>query len=103
MWTTDHHSPETRRETRLFSSVVRRFCACELERICRCGLPRTRSGWSVESLTTLRATMREHGSLETTAAVLGESRRRCNVALNALIGRTPAHALAALEHLAERR
>jgi len=77
--------------------IVRRFCACGAMNRCDCDLPPPRSGWTVDSLTELRQLMREHGSLETVAMITGVSRRDCNVALNALIGRTPVHALAALE------
>ena len=49
------------------------------------------------TLAELRQLMREHANLETVALLTGASRRECNVALNALVGRTPAHALAALE------
>lgn len=77
--------------------IVRRFCACGTMIRCHCDLPPARSGWTVEGLAELRQLMREHGSLETVALITGASRRDCNVALNALIGRTPVHAFAALE------
>jgi hypothetical protein len=79
------------------ATIIRRFCACGTKNHCRCDLPPARSGWTVEGLVELRQLMREHASLETVALLTGASRRECNVALNALVGRTPAHALAALE------
>ena len=88
----------TRQPQRPFpAAIVRKFCACGATNRCRCDLPPGRSGWTVEGLTELRQLMREHASLETVALLTGASRRECNVALNALVGRTPAHALAALE------
>jgi len=83
--------------SRFPATIVRRFCACGARNRCRCDLPPARSGWTVEGLVELRQLMREHASLETVALLTGASRRECNVALNALVGRTPAHALAALE------
>jgi hypothetical protein len=79
------------------AAIVRRFCDCGITNRCHCDLPPARSGWTVEALAELRQLMREHRSLETVAELTGASRRECNVALNALIGRSPAHALAALE------
>lgn len=84
-------------------AIIRRFCSCELERVCRCGLPRTRTGWTVASLSRLREVHGQTHDLTLTAMMLGETRNRCNLALDHLIGRTPAHALAALEAAAEKR
>lgn len=77
--------------------IIRRFCACGAMNRCVCDLDPPRSGWTVEALAELRQLMREHGSVETVAMLTGASQRDCNLALNALIGRTPTHALAALE------
>lgn len=79
------------------AGMLRRYCACGVINRCGCGLPVAASGWSVAGLQDLRDLMREHGSLHAVAALTGRSVRECNRALNALIGRTPAHALAALE------
>ena len=79
---------------------LRRFCECSPGR-CACGLPQTRSGWTVESLTELRDLMALHRSVAIVARMTGWNARDCNIALNALMGRTPVHALAALEALAE--
>lgn len=79
------------------AGIVRRYCDCGVRQSCRCGLPLASSGWSVAGLTDLRDLMREHGSLKTVARLSGRSVRECNRALNALLGRTPVHALAALE------
>ena len=84
-------------EPRQFAGLVRRFCGCDFVRVCHCGLPQTRSGWTVGALSRLKLEMQEHGSLQRAAETLGESRQRCNIALDALLGRTPTHALAALE------
>ncbi len=84
-------------EVHRFPGLIRRFCSCGKINICVCGLPQTNSGWTVESLTRLRLSMQEHGSVQVAAFELGETVHRCNVALNELLGRTPQHALAALE------
>ncbi len=84
-------------EPRQVPGLVRRYCGCGGLNACRCGLPRPNSGWTVASLTRLRTAMRDHGSLQIAAAELGDSVQNCNIALNALLGRTPTHALAALE------
>lgn len=81
---------------------IRRYCSCDLERICRCGLPSSRSGWTIDKLTRLQQAMREHGSLGPAAAEVGETRHRANVALDAMLGKSPVHALAALEARASR-
>lgn len=63
--------------------------------------PMTRSGWSVLALQDLRALHHcFRGDLKETAAAMGETRARCDLALNALLGRTEAEALAALERRA---
>lgn len=84
------------------AGIIRRYCSCDLERICRCDLPHTLSGWTVAKLSQLRMTMRDHGSLSIAAAEVSETRQRANVALEALLGRTPVQALAALEARASR-
>ena len=84
------------------ATIVRRYCSCDFTRVCRCGLPATRSGWTVESLAALKRANREHGSLSRAAAEVGEPLQRTNIALEALLGRTPAQALAALEARAAR-
>lgn len=91
------YAPTTTIEPRQFTALVRRFCSCDFVRVCHCGLPQTRSGWTVAALARLKREMQEHGSLQRAAETLGESRQRCNIALDALLGRTPTHALAALE------
>lgn len=83
--------------------IIRRYCRCDLERICRCGLPSSRSGWTVAKLARLQQAMREHGSLGPAAAEVGETRHRANVALDAMLGKSPVHALAALEARASRQ
>ena len=83
-------------------AIVRRYCGCGVLNRCICNLPRPASGWTIERLSELRRLKCEGLSLDDAAFELGESRQRCNIALNALIGRTPAHALAALEHQAKR-
>ncbi|MDO9607254.1 MAG: hypothetical protein Q7J26_01915 [Brevundimonas sp.] len=82
--------------------IIRRYCSCDLERICRCDLPRTLSGWTVGKLSRLKLAMREHGSLSTAAAEVGETLHRANVALDTMLGKTPTQALAALEAKASR-
>ena len=77
--------------------IVRRYCSCDFTPACRCDLPATRTGWTVESLAELRQAMKDHGSLSAAAAIVGEPLQRANVALEALLGRSPAQALAALE------
>lgn len=83
--------------------LIRRFCHCALEQLCRCGLQPSRSGWSVAGLIELQQLMAEHGSVATAARLLNRTLQDCNIALDRLMGRTPAHALAALEAWAERR
>lgn len=85
------------------AGFVRRFCECGALNRCVCNRPRPASGWTVGRLSYLRELMHDHGSVGVAADVLGDSVQRCNLALNALLGRTPAHALAALEAAAERR
>jgi hypothetical protein len=82
--------------------IIRRYCSCDLERICRCDLPRTLSSWTVGKLSRLKLAMREHGSLSTAAAEVGETLHRANVALDTMLGKTPTQALAALEAKASR-
>lgn len=77
--------------------IIRRYCSCDLERICRCGLPQTLSGWTVGKLSQLRLAMREHGSLSIAAAEVGETLQRANIALDTMLGKTATQALAALE------
>lgn len=86
----------------LLGSFVRRFCSCGFVRACGCGEAQPISGWTVTGLTELRQLMREHGSLLRVAALLMRSGRDCNVALDALLGRSPTHALAVLEARAAR-
>lgn len=63
--------------------------------------PPTRSGWTILSLKDLRALHHcFRGDLTETAAAMGETRVRCDRALNALLGRTEAEALAVLERRA---
>lgn len=83
-------------------SIIRRYCACDLERVCRCDLPRTLSGWTVGKLSRLRLAMQEHASLSVAASEVSETLQRANIALEALLGRTPSQALAALEARASR-
>lgn len=84
-------------------ALVRRFCGCGAANDCRCGLPRPQTGWTVDGLAELRQLMREHGSLETVAYLTARTRHECNLALDALLGATPVHALARLEAQAARR
>lgn len=78
-------------------ALLRRFCSCELERACTCDAEPSLSGWSVEALTELWELMRLHGSAATAAHLMRRTLRDCNVALDALLGATPTHALARLE------
>lgn len=82
--------------------IIRRYCSCDLERICCCDLPKTLSGWTVGKLSRLKLAMREHGSLSTAAAEVGETLQRANIALDTMLGKTPTQALAALEAKASR-
>ena len=82
--------------------IIRRYCSCDLERVCGCDLVRTRSGWTVEKLIRLQQAMREHRSLRAAAAEVEETCHRANLALDAMLGKSPAHALAALEARASR-
>lgn len=84
------------------SVFMRRFCCCGRCNVCHCGLPRPTSGWTVERLTRLRAEMALHNDLTIVAELLGETRHGCNLALDALLGATPTHALARLEAARER-
>lgn len=77
--------------------IIRRYCVCELGRGCLCDLASSRSGWTIEKLARLRQSMRDHGSLSIAAAEVDETVRRANVALEALLGRSPQQAFAALE------
>lgn len=81
---------------------IRRFCSCGVNNRCSCGLPLPATGWTVAGLTEVRQAMKEHLSLSAVVEITGRSRHDCNVALFALMGRTPAHALAALEAKAAR-
>lgn len=82
--------------------IIRRYCSCASLRLCTCSLPAPRSGWSIERLERLRQVMREHGSLAIAAAAVDETLQRANIALEALLGRTPEQAMAALEARASR-
>jgi hypothetical protein len=90
------------RDAVLQGGLMRRFCSCGLQNHCVCGLPRPASGWTVGRLSMLRELMREHGSMTIAAQLLGESTHNTNLALDALLGRTPTHALAVLEAKAKR-
>lgn len=58
----------------------------------------TRSGWTVGALVDLRdLAISFRGDLTEIAAAMGTETWDCDIALNALLGRTPAEALAALE------
>lgn len=81
----------------LVDQVIRRFCECGVHNRCSCGRPPRVTGWTVAKLAELRELMRDHGSVAIAAARIDETVHECNRALNALLGRTPAHALAALE------
>lgn len=83
-----------------YAGLVRRYC--DHGAGCGCDLPRAASGWTVEGLADLRRQMREHGSLRTVAIINGRGMQECNLALDALFGRTEVHALAVLEARAER-
>lgn len=57
-----------------------------------------RSGWTITSLSDLRdLTHSFRGDLTEVAAALGRDKSSCDIALNALLGRTPTQALQALE------
>lgn len=65
--------------------------------------PLTRSGWTISKLTELREISADFGGdLTEIASLMGETRRRCNMALDALVGRTAEEALAVLEAAADR-
>jgi len=83
--------------------IVRRYCSCDLVRACRCSLPATTCGWTVQKLARLRQAMRDHGSLSIAAAAVDETQHRANIALEALLGRNPHQALAAMEARAARQ
>lgn len=56
-----------------------------------------RSGWTVGRLSALRELAHSfRGDLTEVAAALGRDRSDCDIALNALLGRTPTQALQAL-------
>lgn len=58
----------------------------------------TRSGWTVGALVDLRdLSISFRGDLTEIAVAMGTDRLDCDIALNALIGRSPAEAFAALE------
>lgn len=78
-------------------ALLRRFCRCDFVSPCGCGQEPPRSGWTVAGLTGLRDLYREHRSLTRVAALTSRRQHDCNVALDALLGRTPTHALAVLE------
>lgn len=93
------------------TGIVRRFCDHPLRERgphgwdrppCLCGLPRPVSRWTVAKLARLRQLMHEHGSVAIAARLLDERVHDCDIALAALMGRTPAHALAAIEAALER-
>lgn len=77
--------------------LVRRYCSCEPRTPCVCGLKPTRSGWSAPALAELKLAMKQLGSVTATAHRLNRTTHDCNRALDALIARTPTHALAVLE------
>ncbi|WP_312203874.1 hypothetical protein [Brevundimonas sp.] len=57
-----------------------------------------RSGWTVGRLSALRELAHSfRGDLTEVAAALGCDKADCDIALNALLGRTPTQALQALE------
>lgn len=57
-----------------------------------------RSGWTAGRLSALRDLAHSfRGDLTEIAAALGRDRADCDIALNALLGRTPTQALQALE------
>ncbi len=57
-----------------------------------------RSGWTVGCLSALRELAYSfRGDLTEVAAALGRDRTDCDIALNALLGRTPSQALQALD------
>lgn len=82
--------------------IIRRYCSCDPLRFCRCGHPRTQSGWTVGKLSRLKLAMQQHGSLSPAAAEVGETLQRANIALDAMLGATPTQALAAMEAKAAR-
>lgn len=86
----------------LAGALVRRYCGCGSMNRCVCGLPRPASGWTVERLEQLKALSKGGADLATAASALGETAQRCNRALDAMIGRSPTHALAFLERQAAR-
>ncbi|NBW06949.1 MAG: hypothetical protein EBR82_02860 [Caulobacteraceae bacterium] len=95
--------PAPAREARLaeFSGViVRRYCDCGALNRCVCGLPRADSGWTVDRLQRLRILRLEGHSVSECAFQLGQDAQQTNIAINAMLGRTPAHALAVLERQA---
>lgn len=60
--------------------------------------PRGRSGWTIAKLALLRELNREFRSdLVEIADLLGETRHHCNLALDAMLGRSPIEAYAFLE------
>ncbi len=57
-----------------------------------------RSGWTVGRLSALRELAHSfRGDLTEVAAAMGRDKSDCDIALNALLGRTPTQALLALE------
>lgn len=84
-------------------ALMRRFCSCDFTAPCRCGQEPPKSGWTVHGLAHLWDLMKEHGSLAIAAQLLDRTQHDCNIALDALLGATPAHALARLEARVERR
>lgn len=95
-----HATAAIRSETK--PGIIRRYCSCDVARVCRCGLASPLSGWTVGKLSRLRLAMRDRGSLSVAAAEVAETPQRANIALEALLGRTPSQALAALEARASR-
>ncbi|WP_438852470.1 hypothetical protein [Brevundimonas nasdae] len=82
--------------------VFRRYCSRPLADACTCGLPQTISGWSLGKLSRLKLAMERHRSLFAAAAEIGETSRRANLALDAMLGADLVQALAILEARASR-
>jgi hypothetical protein len=81
-------------------ALIRRYCGCGALNRCCCGLPKPDSGWTVERLQELQALRHEGHSVSDCAFQLGQDAQRVNIAINVMMGRTPAHALAVLERQA---
>lgn len=77
--------------------LIRRYCSCASAEPCTCGLKPRKSGWTAKELAALQATMKQLASVSAAALKLQRTTHDCNRALDVLVGRTPAHALAVLE------